>query len=65
MIKLGAKVTDSITGFTGIVTARCEYLGGSVRVCVEMQELKDGRPAEQWFEEHRVTETGLPATRQE
>lgn len=31
MVKLGAKVTDSITGFTGIVTARVEHLGGAVR----------------------------------
>lgn len=55
MIKLGAKVTDSITGFTGIATARTEYLYGCVRVSVEPTELHEGKPVEaQYFDEQRL-----------
>ncbi len=55
MVRLGQKVTDNITGFSGIVTARTEFLYGCVRVCVEPEELKDGKPIEaQWFDEQRL-----------
>jgi len=57
VIKLGATVRDSISGFTGIATARTEYLFGCVRVLVEPTELKDGVPLDsQWFDEQRLTE---------
>ena len=35
MIELGEKVKDTITGFTGIATARTDYLYGCIRVEVE------------------------------
>lgn len=54
-VRLGDKVTDSITGFTGVATARTLYLYGCVKVCVEPVELHEGKPVEcQWFDEQRV-----------
>jgi hypothetical protein len=52
MIKLGTKVRDSITNFTGIATERIEYLHGSPRVMVEAQldppvEAPDPGPAKE------------------
>jgi len=55
MIGLGGRVKDKITGFTGIVIARTEWLNGCTRVGVQSQELKDGKPIEQqWFDETQV-----------
>ena len=34
-IKLGEKVTDIVTGVTGIAVARVEYLNGCVQFCVQ------------------------------
>lgn len=44
MIKLGAKVKDTITGFTGIAVARTEWLNGCIRLGIQGQALKDGLP---------------------
>ncbi|NOZ67988.1 MAG: hypothetical protein GXP46_01765 [Deferribacteres bacterium] len=44
MINLGDKVKDIVTGFEGVVTCRCEYLNGCVRVEVQLDKLKDGKP---------------------
>lgn len=46
MIRLGAKVRDKVTGLTGIVVCRSEWLHGCVRIVVQPQELKDGKPVE-------------------
>lgn len=52
---LGSKVRDSLTGFSGIATARTEWLYGCARIAIEPTELKDGKPIEpQWFDEQRV-----------
>lgn len=57
IVELGTKVKDSLTGFEGIAVSRCEYLYGCVRVFVEPEQLKDGRPIEgEWFDEQRLTE---------
>ena len=55
-IKLGNKVRDSITGFTGIVTSRTDYLFGCVHVGVTPDSLdKDGKPMDcQFFDEQRI-----------
>lgn len=45
-IGLGDKARDSITGLTGIVVARHEYLNGCVRLSVQPSELKDGKPVD-------------------
>ena len=44
MINFGDKVKDRVTGLTGIVVARTEWLNGCIRVTVQPQELKDGQP---------------------
>lgn len=50
-IKLGARVTDRITGFTGICIARTDWLNGCARYGVQAEELKDGKPIEpEWFD---------------
>ena len=56
-IKLGSKVTDSITGMAGIAIARTDWLYGCVRYGVQPEELKDGKPVEaQWFDEAQLRE---------
>jgi hypothetical protein len=45
-IALGDKVKDPITGVCGIVIARTIWMYGCVRITVQPQELKDGRPVE-------------------
>ncbi len=56
MIELGAKVTDSMTGFEGVVIARVEYLNGCVSLEVQPESLgKEGSPLKpEWFDEQRL-----------
>ena len=56
-IENGRKVKCLITGFTGIVTGRCEYLHGNTRCYVSPRigidnEMKKG----QWFNEGQLEE---------
>lgn len=44
MINLGDKVRDRITGLTGIAIGRTEWLFGCVRMIVQPQELREGKP---------------------
>ena len=55
-IRLGSRVKDTYTGFTGVATGRTEYLYGCVRVLIEPTNLdKDGKVQDpQWFDEQRV-----------
>jgi hypothetical protein len=46
MIKLGNKVRDKVTGFTGIATTRLEYLNGCVQFCVKPMVSEDGKMPE-------------------
>ncbi len=46
MVNLGDKVTDRVSGLTGIVVARTEWMYGCVRCLVQPQEVKDGKPVE-------------------
>jgi hypothetical protein len=41
---LGNKYRDKITGFTGVCTSRHEYLNGCVRLSLQCEEMKDGKP---------------------
>ena len=55
MIKLGDKVKDSITGFTGIVTGISSYLNGCVSILVCSNKLgSEGKEVNEWFDEQRV-----------
>ncbi len=40
-IKLGQKVKDIVSGFTGIAICRMEYLNGCVRYTVQAKKTKD------------------------
>jgi hypothetical protein len=63
MVKLGDKVTDSITGFSGIAVARTEYLYGCVRITVQPTELRDGKPQDaDYFDEQRLAEESTATT---
>ena len=46
MVKLGDRVKDKISGLKGIVVARTEWLYGCVRVTIQPEEVKEGKPAE-------------------
>ncbi len=55
MIKLGDKVKDSITGFSGIVTGISEYLNGCVSMLVCSKKLDaNGKEVSEWFDEQRI-----------
>ena len=57
-LKLGSKVKDKITGFTGIITGKAEYLTGCNQYVVQPQCSKDNKgsyPEAQWFDEGRLT----------
>lgn len=45
-LKLGDKARDKISGFTGVVVAMTEWLNGCLRITIQPQELKDGKPIE-------------------
>jgi len=54
-IELGQKVKDSITGFVGVVTGRCEYITGCHQVLVQPPVKKEGDYQDpQWFDEDRA-----------
>ncbi len=56
-INLGMKVKDELTGYTGVVVARSEWLWGCVTIGVLCGERKDNVPIqEQWFDEGRLVE---------
>jgi len=59
MIQLGQKVKDKITGFTGIATAKTEYLNGCLQVLVQpkMVVKKGGKqeyPEGKWIDIEQV-----------
>jgi hypothetical protein len=54
-INLGDVARDTITGFTGVVIARHQYLHGCRRFSLQPQEMKDGKPIEpQSFDEPQL-----------
>ena len=55
MVKLGDYVTDSITGLSGVVVGRAEYLYGCVSCQVQPKKLKDGASLDaEWIDEQRL-----------
>lgn len=55
MIKLGDKVRDTVTGFTGIATSRTEYLNNCPAIGITGEALFEGKPVgTQWIDEWRV-----------
>ena len=54
-VKLGQKVRDRVTGFSGVVMGRTEYLYGCVSCGILSEQLKDGKPMEwSWIDEQRL-----------
>lgn len=54
-IRLGSKVKDSLTGFTGIAIARTKWLHGCARVTIQPQDLKEGKIQDsETFDETRL-----------
>ena len=58
MIKLGSKVKDKITGFTGVAVQKIEYLYGCMRYGVEGKVGKDGKAPFEYFDQQRLQYTG-------
>jgi len=53
---MGEKATDSITGYSGMVIARIEYLNGCVQYELQAQGMHDSKPIKaQWFDEQRLS----------
>ncbi len=55
-ITMGNNVRDKVTGFSGIVTAKCEYINGCVQFCVT-PKIKKGihvMPDGQYIDEGRL-----------
>ena len=53
--ELGKKAKCKITGFTGIISSRCEFLTGCDRYALQPTELKDGRPIDAiYFDEAQI-----------
>lgn len=55
MLKLGMKGKDSITGFVGVITGKCEYITGCSQLLLSptVGENGESRTAH-WFDEQRV-----------
>ena len=54
MITLGSKAKDKITGFTGIVTGRAQYLTGCDQYILAQAATKEGVCPTSWFDENRL-----------
>lgn len=55
-VELGKAYTDTISGFTGIATARAEYLHDTDSVRLSSRELVDGEAKSEWFSVGRLKE---------
>lgn len=53
-INLGDKVRSSVSGFSGTVTAKCEYLHGSTTYAVTAPEPLNGEVKTEWFAESEL-----------
>jgi hypothetical protein len=54
-IELGDIARDTITGFTGVVIAKTDWLHSCCRITLQPKELKDGKPVEaQNFDEPQL-----------
>ena len=53
---LGRIGTDTVSGFTGRVVARCEYVSGSPRYeLLPKVDDKGALPKSEWFDQERLT----------
>lgn len=55
MIEFGSKVQDIVSGITGVVTAKIEYITGCIQYGVQPPADKDGKlPDSYWIDEIRL-----------
>ena len=55
MIKLGCTVRDTITGFTGVVTGRVQYITECAQALIQPPVDKEGKFVDsQWIDEPRL-----------
>jgi hypothetical protein len=61
-ITLGSHVADLVSGFTGVATARCEYISGRATYEVTVEDTStDTLPRSEWFDRARLrVEEELP-----
>ena len=53
-IELGVTVKDIVSGFSGIVTARIEYLNGCIQYCVKAKAIKNKMEDGVWLDENQL-----------
>ena len=59
MLTLGMKAKDKISGFTGTITGRCEYVSGCTQLLLAPTVGKDGAArSSEWFDEQRCERVG-------
>ena len=52
---LGCKAEDMVTGFTGIITGRCDYLNGCTQFCLTPPVNEAGKcPKGEWFDNSQL-----------
>ena len=55
MENFGKKAKDKVTGFEGIITAKCLYMYGCSQYLLTPQIDKDGKKRDgEWFDEGRI-----------
>ena len=59
-LELGAKAKDHVTGFSGTITGRAEYLTGCRQYCIAAKAEGNKCGQSEWFDEDRL----LPKKRQ-
>lgn len=65
-ITLGQKAKDKITGFEGILTAKCEHLYGCDQYCLMPTVDKDGKAQDgKWFDDGRIEIIGAGVSAKE
>ena len=54
-VELGDIAKDSVSGFTGIVIAKTNFLFGCTRIGLKSRELHDGKTIDaEWFDEPQI-----------
>lgn len=59
-IELGTRCSDTVSGWSGVATARYEYMNGCVRYEVAAAD-KDGKPESFVFDEQQLVQVDEPA----
>lgn len=53
-IELGQEAEDVVTGYKGVVVARCEFIDGCVQYCLLPKSVKGKYPDNQYIDEARL-----------